>query len=464
MMTVLAFIVTIGLLVTIHEYGHYQVARWCGIRVLRFSIGFGKPLWKTTLGKDRTEFILAAIPLGGYVKMLDERELAEEQADLQLRGVVPQYSEQELANAFNRKSVYQRMAVVIAGPLANLLLAIVLYWVLFLLGVTGIKPIVGEVQPDSLASQASLKKGDIIQKIDGEQVKTWQDARWILLNASLEKSAVTIDVIDQRNIAHSLTLGFDGINNNAEEDILHKLGMDMTKPEVPAVIGDLLPASVALSAGFQAGDQIIAIDQIAVKHWENVVSYVKVSPNKQIQFKVLRNHQAVTINATPEAVAENGHVVGRLGASVKVDRKALENLLVEVNYSAFESLQKAVEKTWDTSVFSLKMLANMVTGKVSWKGISGPVSIASFAGESANMGLKVFLGFLALVSISIGVLNLLPIPVLDGGHLMYYIVEIFKGSPVSDQVMMMGQKIGLGVLGLLMMVAIFNDINRFMVG
>lgn len=464
MMTVLAFIVTIGLLVTIHEYGHYQVARWCGIRVLRFSIGFGKPLWKTTLGKDRTEFILAAIPLGGYVKMLDERELAEEQADPQLRGVAPQYSEQELVNAFNRKSVYQRMAVVLAGPLANLLLAIVLYWILFLLGVTGIKPMVGEVQPNSLASQASLKNGDVIQKVDGQSVKTWQDARWVLLNASLEKNAVAIDVIDTRNVAHTVTLHFDGINNNAEEDILHKLGMDMTKPEVPAVIGELLPASVALAAGFQVGDKIVAIDHIAVKHWENVVSYVKESPNKQIQFEVLRNQQRIHINATPAAVMEGGKTVGRLGASVKVDKQALENLLVEVNYSVLESLQKAVEKTWDTSVFSLKMLANMVTGKVSWKGISGPVSIASFAGESANMGLKVFLGFLALVSISIGVLNLLPIPVLDGGHLMYYIVEIFKGSPVSEQVMMMGQKIGLGVLGLLMMVAIFNDINRFMIG
>jgi regulator of sigma E protease len=206
------------------------------------------------------------------------------------------------------------------------------------------------------------------------------------------------------------------------------------------------------------------LDHIAVKNWESVVSYVKESPNKQIQFEVLRHQQSIRINATPEAITENGSTVGRLGASVKVDKQALENLLVEVNYSVLESLQKAVEKTWDTSVFSLKMLANMVTGKVSWKGISGPVSIASFAGESASLGIKVFLGFLALVSISIGVLNLLPIPVLDGGHLMYYIVEIFKGSPVSEQVMMMGQKIGLGVLGLLMMVAIFNDINRFMIG
>lgn len=464
MMTILAFIVTIGLLVTIHEYGHYQVARWCGIRVLRFSIGFGKPLWKTTLGKDHTEFILAAIPLGGYVKMLDERELAEEQADPELRGRIPQYSEQELTNAFNRKSVYQRMAVVLAGPLANLLLAVLLYWILFLLGVTGLKPIVGDVQPNSLASQANLKKGDMIQTVDGQPVNTWQDARWLLLNASLEKNAVTIEVKDAQQAVHVSTLGFHGINNNAEEDVLHKLGMDMIKPDVPAVIGELLPASVALAAGFQVGDQIVAMDHITVKNWENVVSYVKESPSKQVQFEVLRNHARIRINATPEAITENGSTVGRLGASVKVDKLALENLLVEVNYSVWESLQKAVEKTWDTSVFSLKMLANMVTGKVSWKGISGPVSIASFAGESANLGIKVFLGFLALVSISIGVLNLLPIPVLDGGHLMYYIVEIFKGSPVSEQVMMMGQKIGLGVLGLLMMVAIFNDINRFMIG
>lgn len=464
MMTLLAFIVTIGILVTIHEYGHYQVARWCGIRVLKFSIGFGKPLWKKTFGKDGTEFVLAAIPLGGYVKMLDERELKQEQMDPDYTGPVVQYTEAELASAFNRKSVYQRMAVVLAGPMANLLLAILLYWVLFLLGVTGLKPIIGDVLDGSLASQAKLKKGDIIQSVDGKAVKTWQDARWLLLNASLEKPAVEIQSLNTQQVLHRNTLSFSGINNDAEQDILQKLGLEMIQPSLPAVIGELLPNSAAALAGFQVNDQILSIDHVTMKNWDDVVNAVKNSPNKQMQFKVLRAKQTILINAIPLAIEEGGKRVGRLGASVKINRQEMQSMILEIHYSPLESLQKAIEKTWDTSVFSLKMLGNMIVGKVSWKGISGPVSIASFAGESANLGLKVFIGFLALVSISIGVLNLLPIPVLDGGHLMYYIAEIIKGSPVSEQAMMAGQRVGLGVLGLLMMVAIFNDINRFMIG
>jgi regulator of sigma E protease len=464
MMTLLAFIVTIGILVTIHEYGHYQVARWCGIRVLKFSIGFGKPLWKKTFGKDQTEFILAAIPLGGYVKMLDERELKQEQEDTAYTGPVVSFSEEELARAFNRKSVYQRIAVVLAGPMANLLLAVLLYWVLLSLGITGLKPIVGEVVENSLADKASLRKGDLIQAIDGETVQTWQDARWILLNASLEKPSVELETTDTQQVLHRSSLNFSGINNDAEQDILEKLGLGMIKPNIPAVIGELLPDSPASAAGFQIGDLILSIDNIDIQNWDGVVKYVKESPNKQLQVEALRDEERIVIAVAPEVVIENAKQIGRLGAGVKMDPQEMEKLLIEVHYSPLESLQKAIGKTWDTAIFSLKMLGNMITGKVSWKGISGPVSIASFAGESANLGIKVFIGFLALVSISIGVLNLLPIPVLDGGHLMYYIAEIFKGSPVSEQVMITGQKIGLGVLGLLMMVAIFNDINRFMIG
>ncbi|MDO8960885.1 MAG: RIP metalloprotease RseP [Methylophilus sp.] len=464
MMTLLAFIVTIGILVTIHEYGHYQVARWCGVRVLKFSIGFGKPLWKKTFGKDQTEFILAAIPLGGYVKMLDERELKQEQEDPAYTGSVVHFSEEELARAFNRKSVYQRIAVVLAGPMANLLLAVLLYWILFSLGITGLKPIVGEVVENSLADKASLRKGDLIQSIDGKTIQTWQDARWILLNASLEKPSVELETTDSQQVSYRSRLSFSGVNNDAEQDILEKLGLGMLKPNIPAVIGELLPESPASAAGFQKGDLILSIDNIDIRNWDGVVKYVKESPNKQLQVETLRDGKRIVIAVTPEVAVENGKQIGRLGAGVKMDPQEMEKLLIEVHYSPVESLQKAIGKTWDTAIFSLKMLGNMITGKVSWKGISGPVSIASFAGESANLGIKVFIGFLALVSISIGVLNLLPIPVLDGGHLMYYIAEIFKGSPVSEQVMITGQKIGLGVLGLLMMVAIFNDINRFMIG
>ncbi|HEY0562514.1 MAG TPA: RIP metalloprotease RseP [Methylophilus sp.] len=462
MMTILAFIVTIGVLVTIHEYGHFQVARWCNVRVLKFSIGFGQPLWTTTFGKDKTEFILAAIPLGGYVKMLDERELQQERENPELPTV--DYTEAELERAFNRKSVYQRMAIVLAGPVANLLLAIALYWLLFMMGMTGLKPIVGEVQPASLASQAQFASGDLILTIQDEPIKTWQEARWLLLEHSLAGKPIQVVTSTSAGEQHSHTLTFDGIDHNAEVDVLQKLGMQMMMPDVPAVIGEVLPNSAAEKMGLQAGDKVLAIDQVDMQNWDKVVNFVRASPNKSLQFKIARQQQEMLISVIPEAIPDQGKTIGRLGASALVDQKVRDALMVELDYTPLQSLKMAALKTWDTSLFSLKMLGNMVTGKVSWKGISGPVSIASFAGESANLGLKVFLGFLALVSISIGVLNLLPIPVLDGGHLMYYIVEVFKGSPVSEQVMLWGQKIGFALLGLLMMVALFNDINRFMIG
>ena len=457
MMTLLAFIITIGLLVTIHEYGHFQVARWCNVKVLRFSIGFGKPLWQKTFGKDNTEFVLAAIPLGGFVKMLDEREQQTEE------NPVPQ-SEADLKRAFNRQSVWKRIAIVLAGPVANLLLAIILYWGLFMLGVTGMRPIIGVVEDNGLAAQASLKSGEVIQKIAGKPVSTWQEARWLILEESLENKTVEIEAINNNNELLQHTLSFEGINNDAEIDILKKIGLDVFKPNIPAVIGEILPNSAAEKAGFMPDDKILQIDNVVTEDWERVVNIIKLSPNKKLQFEIKRGQEIVRIDATPEAIKENNQTIGRMGAGVKLDKHELDNLLIILNYSPLISLQKALAKTWDTSIFSMKMLGKMLTGQVSLKGISGPVTIATFAGESANLGLKTFLGFLALVSISIGVLNLLPIPVLDGGHLMYYMVEILKGSPVSEQAMLAGQKIGFVLLGLLMTIALFNDFNRLIAG
>ena len=457
MMTILAFIATIGLLVTIHEYGHFQVARWCNVKVLRFSIGFGKPLWQKTFGKDKTEFVLAAIPLCGFVKMLDEREQQAEE------NPVPQ-SEADLKRAFNRQSVWKRIAIVLAGPVANLLLAIVLYWGLFMLGVTGTRPIVGVVEANSLAAQASLQSGETIQKIAGKPVSTWQEARWLLLEESLENKSVEIEAVNNNNELVQHTLSFEGINNDAEIDILKKIGLDVFKPNIPAVIGEILPNSAAEKAGLMANDKIVQIDKVETQDWEQAVSIIKANPNKKLQFTIKRGQETVQITATPEAIKENNQTIGRMGAGVKLEQAELDKLLITLNYSPLASLQKAMVKTWETSIFSLKMLGKMLTGQVSLKGISGPVTIATYAGESANMGLKVFLGFLALVSISIGVLNLLPIPVLDGGHLMYYMAEILKGSPVSEQAMLVGQKIGFVLLGLLMTIALFNDFNRLISG
>jgi regulator of sigma E protease len=457
MMTLLAFIATIGLLVTIHEYGHFQVARWCNVKVLRFSIGFGKPLWQKTFSEDNTEFVIAAIPLGGFVKMLDERELHAEEHPVS-------YPEADLKRAFNRQTVWKRIAIVLAGPVANLLLAIILYWGLFMLGVTGLRPIIGTVEDNSLAAQASLKSGEIIQKVAGKSVSTWQEARWLLLEESLENKTVEIEAINNHNELMQHTLVFEGINNDAEIDVLKKIGLDVYKPNIPAVIGEILPESAAEKAGFLVNDKILRVDNVEVTNWEQVVNIIKASPSKKLQFKIERGQKIIQITATPEATKENNQTIGRIGAGVKLDKEELDKLLIKLNYSPLVSLQKAIAKTWETAIFSLKMLGKMLTGQVSLKGISGPVTIATFAGESANLGLKTFLGFLALVSISIGVLNLLPIPVLDGGHLMYYMLEILKGSPVSEKAMLAGQKIGFALLGLLMTIALFNDFNRLIAG
>ena len=461
MITIIAFIVTIGILVTIHEYGHFQVARWCNVKVLRFSIGFGKPLWQKTFGKDKTEFVLAAIPLGGFVKMLDERELkAEQEENPQLTQV--KYSEAELTRAFNRQSVWKRIAIVLAGPLANLLLAIVLYWVLFLLGVAGTKPTIGAVASNSLAAQASMAAKETIQKINGEPVSSWQEARWILLEASLENKIVQIDAINENNELFQHTLSFVGVSKDAEIDVLKKIGLTEYRPNIAAVIGEILPDSIAEKGGFLANDKILSIDGVAINDWEQVVNTVKSNPNKKLWFEIQRAEKILRIAAVPESIQDNGQTIGRMGASVKINQAELDKLLVTINYSPLVGLQKAIIKTWDTSIFSLKMLGRMLVGEVSLKSISGPVTIADYAGKSANLGLKTFLSFLALVSISIGVLNLLPIPVLDGGHLMYYVVEIFKGSAVSEKTMLLGQKFGIAVLGSLMIVALFNDFYRLL--
>lgn len=466
MMTLLAFIVTIGILVTIHEYGHFQVARWCGVKVLRFSIGFGKPIWQKTLGKDRTEFVLAAIPLGGFVKMLDENELKaelENNNENKVKSLATDYSEADLKRAFNRQSVWKRIAIVFAGPLANLLLAIFLYWILFILGVTATKPMIGDVRQGSLAAQASLISGELIQTIDDEEVKSWQEARWLLLEKSLETKSIKIEAVNNHNELLQHTLSFEGIDADAEVDVLKKLGIQEFRPKIPAVIGEILPNSPAQKAGLMPDDKIISVDKVAVEDWDQLVNMIKNSPNKSMQIKLERAGNIVQVNATPDKVVDNNQTLGRMGATVKISKDDLSQFLIELHYSPLESLQKAISKTWDTSIFSLKMLGKMVTGEVSLSSISGPVTIATYAGESADLGLKTFLGFLALVSISIGVLNLLPIPVLDGGHLMYYIVEIIKGSPVSEQVLLIGQKIGFIVLGILMSIAIFNDLNRLII-
>lgn len=458
MLTALAFIFTLGLLVTVHEYGHFQVAKWCGVKVLKFSIGFGKPLFTKKIGNDQTEFVLAAIPLGGYVKMLDEREFEQDSSK-------EQYSESELKRAFNRQSVIKRIAIVLAGPAANLILAIFLYWWLFMMGVVGMKPIVGKVIEHSPAAVASITLGETIQKINGKDVATWQDARWLLLNESLENKNVEIQAINEKKEIHIHQLNVASINlDDANKDILTSLGLTIFQPDVPARIGEVVKSSPADLGGLVSDDLVLTINHNQVKIWEDFVQEIRQHPNIPLEIVVQRDAQEIKLSVRPEPVIENDKTVGRIGAAFKMEQSELDKRFVTSHYSSTEALTKAAEKTWETSIFSLKMLWNMVTGQVSLKSVSGPVTIASYAGQSAHMGIKVFISFLALISISIGVLNLLPIPVLDGGHFMYYMVEILTGKPVSEAVMNIGQRIGFFLLGSMMILAFYNDINRLITG
>ena len=455
MLTILAFVVTLGILVTVHEYGHFQVARWCGVKVLKFSVGFGKPIWSRKIGRDQTEFTIAAIPLGGYVKMLGEDAFSDED-------MVP---EQEKQRAFHTQSLLKRALIVLAGPAANFLLAIVLYWMLFMSGVEGMKPYVGEVLKNTPAAQSRIQSGDLIQRINGKEVQTWQDARWTLLNESLKRDQLQIEVIDDLGNVHLHALDISGFSHDdVEVDVLEKVGLTVYRPKIEAYIGEIVSGSPADSAGLKVGDLILALNDKVVTDWESFVQEVRLHPGKQMSILVKRGAEQQRLKITPETVNQNGEAIGRIGAAFKADQTQLDKYMTVKHFSIVESFIESAAKTWETSIFSLKMLGNMIIGNVSWKSISGPVSIASYAGQSANMGVKVFIGFLALVSISIGILNLLPIPVLDGGHLMYYIVEFFTGKPVSEAVMIIGQRVGLFVLAWMMVLALYNDINRLITG
>lgn len=455
LLTLLAFAFTLGLLVTIHEYGHYQVAKWCGVKVLKFSIGFGKQLYSRKIGRDQTEFILAAIPLGGYVKMLDEHEL-EDSAE---------YGLHDMSRALNRQSVAKRMAIVVAGSGANLLLAIFFYWLLFMMGIVGLKPIIGHITDNSPAAKASMKRGETIQSINGKPVTSWQDARWALLNASMQEAPVEIIATNNGNETHLHELSLVNFKQeDFETDILEKLGLGIYQPDVPARIGEIIPDSPAAKAGLQTNDLVLKANHKDVSFWEDFVQEIRRNPGVEIEIVIQRNGQPQTLHIKPESIVENHKATGRIGASFKMAPHDLDALFVTTHYAPVAALGQAIGKTWDTAIFSLKMIGNMLIGKVSWKSMSGPVSIASYAGQSANMGIKVFLGFLAVISISIGVLNLLPIPVLDGGHFMYYMAEIFTGKPVSEATMIIGQKVGFILLGFMMVLALYNDINRLITG
>jgi len=449
--TLLAFIVALGVLIVFHEFGHYLIARFFGVKVLRFSIGFGRPLWRVRSGQDRTEWVIAALPLGGYVKMLDEHE----------GPVAPD----EAHRAFNRQSVWRRIAIVAAGPTANFLLAIVFYWGLFVGGVQEAKPVVGTPDPGTAAEASGFVRGETILKINDEPMASWQQVRWRLLQLAVEKQPARLEVIDPKQRLTWRTLDLSNFDlEGFDSDPLARLGLRLDRPDVAPIIGKVVPGSVAEAAGLRPEDRVVSIDGGEIRVWEEVVRAVRRRPGEIVRLGIVRGGSQIEVQLRPETVQQNGERFGRIGTAPQMDPESMKGLVTTVRYAPAAALEMALARTWEMSAFSLKMLGKMIIGQVSWKNLSGPVTIADYAGQSAQLGIGAYVAFLALISISLGVLNLLPIPLLDGGHLLYYAVEIFKGSPVSERAMELGQRLGLTLLLFLMAFAIFNDFNRLFAG
>jgi regulator of sigma E protease len=445
--TVFSFLAAIGILVVVHEFGHFLAARLMGVKVLRFSVGFGKPLLMKRMGKDQTEWALCALPFGGYVKMLDERE-----------GPVAAH---ELDRAFNQAPVGRRFLIVAAGPIANFLLAILFYWVLFVHGVPAIKPMIGEPPAKSPAALVGLVSGDEIVAVGDKAVDSFQDLRLSLLKAVLSGKPVELKLKNDAPVRLDLT----GINRDEiEQDVLDKLGIHPFDPPIPPVLGTLLPQGVAAKAGLKVNDRVDAVDGVPIQTWQEFVKRVRGSPGKQLNLEIDRDSQHMMFSLVPVAEPQVDKTVGKIGAGPKIDEKWLANLQTELRYGPWDALIKGVNKTWTMSVFTLEMMGRMVMGQVSWRNLSGPLTIADYAGQSAHMGWLSFVSFLALVSVSLGVLNLLPVPLLDGGHLMYYTFEILRGRPVSERAMEFGSRIGIAILFMLMALALYNDLVRLTAG
>ncbi|MBD9632621.1 sigma E protease regulator RseP [Pseudomonas sp. PDM19] len=443
---VVGLIVALGVLVTFHEFGHFWVARRCGVKVLRFSVGFGTPLvrWHDRQG---TEFVVAAIPLGGYVKMLDERE-----------GDVPA---ELLDRAFNRKTVFQRIAIVAAGPIANFLLAILFFWVLAMLGSQQIKPIIGSVVANSPAAIAGLASGQEVVAVDGEAVDGWSGVNLQLVRRLGETGELSVSVLEQGSsapVVHQVRIS-SWLKNEDNPDPIGGLGIQPWRPAVAPVIAELDEKGPAKAAGLQIGDRLVSLDGQLVTDWQEVVSRVRAMPEGKVTLGIERAGQREELALTLAAKGEGKARTGYLGAGVAGGQWPPE-MLREVSYGPVAAVGQALSRTWSMSLLTLDSLKKMVLGQLSVKNLSGPITIAKVAGASAQSGVGDFLHFLAYLSISLGVLNLLPIPVLDGGHLLFYMVEWVRGRPLSERVQAWGMQIGISLVVGVMLLALVNDLSR----
>jgi regulator of sigma E protease len=456
--SVLALIVTLGILVTIHEFGHFWVARRCGVKVLRFSIGLGKAV-KSWIGRDGVEYVIAPIPLGGYVKMLGQEDITV--ADTK---EIPT-SQQHLCFAY--KPLWQRMAIVAAGPIANFLLAIFIYWLINIsYGINGIAPVINGISENSSADRAGLQVGDEIIAVDSEETIIWQQVSLQMLNRLGETGelVVTVNPYDS-STSRDITIPIQAwLRSDVEPDPVTDLGI--VRFEIPARIAEVVTGGRAERDGLRAGDEIISVNGESILGWSHWVAVIRSNPELALDVIVKRGESEAGLEIRPELVTlSNGTAIGRIGASVQ--ETALSEILDSemqrhISFNAFTAIQPALQETWNNSVFVLDSIKKMVIGLISVRNINGPITIAQVAGETASYGLEVYLGFLALLSICLGVFNLLPIPVLDGGHLFYYTVEAIMGRPVPERVQTWGLQLGLSLIFGIMILAIYNDVNRLL--
>lgn len=447
------FILALGILIAFHEYGHYWVARKCDVKILRFSIGFGKPIYKRIYGKDNTEFVIGGLPLGGYVKMLDERE-----------GIVP-FAERD--RAFNNKPVGQRIAIVAAGPIFNFIFAIFALAAMYMVGVEGMKPIIGEVKLNSIAGKADLRTNDEIISINGETTPSLRSVIEVLAQEVVSGSEIEL-VVKNGTASSERKVYFDlsavKIDDIREADILEVIGFQPIIIKHKPILGQIIQGEPAELAGLQTGDKILSVNKLKIDSWREFVTQIQENPSKNLTLAYKREGQTYTVNISPKAQYDErlGKTVGKIGAGLILDEEYLNSFYTVEYYSPLSAFGKAATKTWDMSVMTLEFLGKMITGQASVKNLSGPITIAEYAGKSASIGLTAFLSFLAMVSISLGVLNLLPIPLLDGGHLLYYLIECVIGKEVPESVQVTGQQVGLTILLGLMSVAFYNDITRLL--
>lgn len=443
LVNLLAFIVAISVLVAVHEFGHYIVGRACGMKVLRYSIGFGKPLWMKVAGRDRTEYCLSAIPLGGYVKFLDEREGPVEPADQ--------------GRAFNHKPVPSRIAVLLAGPFFNFLFAFLAYWILFINGVPTMKPAVGDVAEGTYAASAGLQFGDRILRVGEREATDWETALVTMLDDMLADGRVRLELESEDGRVRETTIdvGDDASRLTEPGMLFDGLGFEPWQP--PAVVGNVTDDGAARAGGIREGDRITAIDGQVIETFADLQRIVSARPGETVTVEFTRDKQSLSREITIGSQEQDGEVRGLLGVGIST---ASTDYWYVRKYAPFEAFGRSVERTWTSTGFTIRMLARMVTGEVSIRNISGPINIAQYAGTTAAAGLNAFLNFLAIVSISLGVLNLLPIPILDGGQIVYQSIEGLKGSPMSEKAQLFGQKVGILALLLLMTFAFYNDIAR----